>query len=353
MKRPIIINFFSIITGKGLSISAFVSKAKNCVSNDIPSESTTAPIESYRQLGSNKYILKINFIDKKGEILKKKVFETDSLGNIYIKYPLKENERSSLNAIEIYEISYSSGIEFYLGSFIPIKSEAENKVIICDFDKTLVDTKYSNTLEVFNSLTKPITDFPKVIRSIEILKEHIVDKYHPFILSASPLFYSDAISNWLYQNAIYTAGVFLKDFRKLFSVLDKELTFKDLSGQGSYKLGQLLSIIDLTDLPDELVLVGDNFESDPIIYQILAKFLMGDISASMLLKDLKNRPEFKLNKKQQSILLNKLFRIEDNLKRKEKPIKIKILIRKYDKDTYELLDNDTHMEKLIETYSAN
>ena len=70
----------------------------------------------------------------------------------------------------------------------------------------------------------------------------------------------------MYQNKIFTAGIFLKDVRQVFSLWDGDLSPRDITHQGLYKLNQLLDIINMTDIPDELVLMGDNFESDPVIY---------------------------------------------------------------------------------------
>ena len=48
-------------------------------------------------------------------------------------------EIDKISLIKIYETSFYNGIEYYLGSFSPENLNEEKKVLITDFDKTLVD----------------------------------------------------------------------------------------------------------------------------------------------------------------------------------------------------------------------
>jgi hypothetical protein len=168
---------------------------------------------------------------------------------------------------------------------------------------------------------------------VNILKKAIHQGHHPFILSASPHFYEDAIRDWLYKNNIFSAGIFLKDYRQFFSFLEGDLTAKDIKGQGLYKLNHLLDILLMTGVPDELILMGDNFESDPIIYLTLAKILTMNIDPWIIWNSIKDEETFLLKRKQNSQLLNKIFQIDNLLIRRKKdkptrPMSIKIYIRK-------------------------
>jgi hypothetical protein len=185
--------------------------------------------------------------------------------------------------------------------------------VICDFDKTLVDTKYSTTKELYTSLTQPIDYFPTVTNSVDLIKTYIEQNHHPFILSASPHFYENAMRDWLYQNHIYTAGIFLKDYRHIFNLLELDLTTKDLKVQGMYKLNHLLDIILMVGIPDELVLMGDNFESDPIIYLALASLLKGSLDSWNFINFLDQHDSFQMNKKQKAHLLSKSYQISSQL----------------------------------------
>ena len=159
-------------------------------------------------------------------------------------------------------------------------------------------------------MTKPLKAFPDVKKSIELLKSFIKKGYHPFILSASPHFYENAIRDWLYQNKIFTAGIFLKDVRQVFSLWDGDLSPKDITHQGLYKLNQLLDIINMTDIPDELVLMGDNFESDPVIYLAFSQMLQNKEDPWVIWKNLKAHKDFNLSKKQDAKFLSKIFQIK-------------------------------------------
>jgi hypothetical protein len=248
-----------------------------------------------------------------------------------------------------------------LGTYIPLKIHEPKKIIICDFDKTLVDTKYSTTKELYRSLTRPLEAFPTVESSVEILHRFIRAGHHPFILSASPHFYEDAMRDWLYKNNIFSAGIFLKDYRQFFSFLEGELTAKDLKFQGLYKLNHLLDILLMTGVPDELVLMGDNFESDPIIYLTLAQILREDIDPWVIWNDIKEHDIFQLKKNQNSQFLNKIYQLDNMLTRQRKmyPNKkphIEIYIRKrFEKD--ELLVPDEYIQQkklsyLIQLYDG-
>jgi hypothetical protein len=215
-----------------------------------------------------------------------------------------------------------------MGSFIPIVIQGLKKVIICDFDKTLVDTKYSSTKEVYNSLTKPLSSFPTITNSLERFTSYIADGFHPFILSASPHFYEASMRDWLYQNKVFTAGIFLKDYRSIFSIIEGELAPKDLKVQGLYKLNHLLDILTMTGIPDELVLMGDNFESDPVIYLTLYKVLHKEVEPWELWQALKKDPAFQFNKKQNSQVLSKFYQLGSMVSAHKGICKVKILIRK-------------------------
>lgn len=330
MKRPILVNFLAIMTEESLNVRASVTMNKNNVSSSAPKgfakevaqgivreiekelPTPSFPIQAIRLLKSSTFKIKLVGINHEQKEVYKKVFESDSFGNLNFKIPLNR-ERAEIKAIQVYEVGKEAGLELHLGTFIPLSIKNPKKLIICDFDKTLVDTKYSTTRELYHSLTQPLEYFPTVISSVEILKEYIEKGYHPFILSASPHFYEEAMRDWLYKNQIFTAGIFLKDYRQLFSLFEMDLTPKDLKIQGLYKLNHLFDILILTGIPHELVLMGDNFESDPIIYLSLISLLKESQDPWQLWNFLRKLDAFQMNKKQNSILLNKVYQISNLL----------------------------------------
>lgn len=360
MKRPQVIHFLAIISNDFISLKVSVGLTKKealVLESDLYSGQPSFPIQSFDLLNSKDFHIKIIGLDEKQNSVFNKVYESDSFGNLNFKIPLtKETEK--IKIFQVYETKTLPGIEMLLGNFIPSVIKVPRKIIICDFDKTLVDTKYSTTKELYQSLTRPLESFPGITKSIKLLKDYTKELFHPFILSASPHFYENAIRDWLYQNKIYTAGIFLKDVRQVFSLWDGDLTPKDITNQGLYKLNQLLDIINMTDIPDELVLMGDNFESDPVIYLALSQMLQNQEDPWVIWKNLKEHKDFKLNKKQNSKFLSKIFQIKtliNNRKIKEKDfqIKIKIFIRtKTEGEVIKIPPSMIKSENLIENYAS-
>lgn len=362
MKRPHLVHFMAIISDESINIRASLTLKENLLAKnqelDIPAP--PFPIQALRLLNAYQFTMKIIGFTKDQKEVYKKSFESDSFGNFNLKIPLIK-EREAIDIIQVYETKKRPGLELHLGSYIPIRINTPHKIIICDFDKTLVDTKYQTAKEVYHSLTRSIEVNPTVSSSVELLKKYIDQKFHPFILSASPHFYEDSIRDWLYKNSIYTSGIFLKDYRHFFSFLEGDLTARDLKIQGLYKLNHLLDILLMTGIPDQLVLMGDNFESDPTIYLTLSKILLDDIDPWVIWNDIKVQDLLEIKKKQTSQLLNKIYQIDNmvkrqrRLKRKNKT-EIKIFIRKRFKDDElkisPLFKGKKHHFRLIEMYEG-
>nr|BDT28309.1 hypothetical protein BHI3_17750 [Bacteriovorax sp. HI3] len=334
MKRPHLVHFLAIVTDDSINIKASITMKENLMAQNLDFDIVTKklPIQALRLLNAYQFTMKIIGVSKDQREIYKKSFESDSFGNFNFKIPLTK-EREEIEILQIYETKKRPGLELHLGTYIPLRIFSPKKLIICDFDKTLVDTKYSTTKEVYRSLTRSLEENPTVASSVEILHRYIRRGHHPFILSASPHFYEDAMRDWLYKNNIFSAGIFLKDYRHFFSFLDGELTTKDLKLQGLYKLNHLLDILLMTGIPDELVLMGDNFESDPTIYLTLTKILREDIDPWVIWNEIKEQDIFQLKKKQNSQFLNKIYQLDNLLTRKRKEnrgkkIGIKIYIRK-------------------------
>lgn len=361
LKRPHLVHFLAIKTDEHIALKASVTmKSPTITVPGANKEISTPsfPVQALRMLNAYLFHLKIVGLNKEQKEIYKKVVETDSFGNLSYKIPLIEN-RAEIEVFQIYELKKNPGLEILLGTYIPLKITPPKKLIICDFDKTLVDTKYSNTREVYESLTRPLEYFPTVHRSLDILRDHINQGHHPFVLSASPHFYEEAMRDWLYQNQVYTAGIFLKDYRKVFSFLEWDLSPKDLKVQGLYKLNHLLDIILMTGIPDSLILMGDNFESDPIIYLTLARMLKEESEPWSLWNQLKKEDAFQLNRKQNGQFLNKIYQIQNLINRKKTHshenlnIDIKVYIRKKAQETnLEILESRPDYQKIFHLYEG-
>lgn len=357
MKRPRLVHFIAIKNDLGISIKSLValrsqqSPTEEGVFSKFLPKKAPVPIDSFRLLRSDNFEIKIVGLNRKREKIYSKVIETSKYGELNFKIP-RTDITKDISVFQIYEISYQKGISLYLGTYFPTTIKDSKKLIICDFDKTLVETKYSTAKEVYNSLTKPLEDFPTLDGSLKIVKEAINNGFHPFVLSASPHFYESAIQDWLSKNGIFTAGIFLKDYRKVFSIFDYELTPKDLKSQGLYKLNHLLDILVMSGIPKELILIGDNFEADPAIYLALSMILDGKFKPWKVWATLKSEDHFILTKGQDAKFLNKIHHLSDLRKRSEAP-KVKIFIRKKAQETtINLSDFFKSNENLIELYDG-
>jgi alpha-L-arabinofuranosidase len=330
VKRPYLVHFIAIDAGDYVNIRASLTLADREQSSywrKLRHDRPSSPWDSRNLLSSQSFQLKVVTYDKEQNKLFSKHYDSDAFGNFQFK--LAHPREKTISAIQVFETQYRDGLELLVGSYIPLKIHTPKKIVISDFDKTLVDTRYSTTSEVYDSLTKPLEYFPSIGESIELLKGYIKNDYQPFILTASPHFYENAIRDWLYQQQIYTAGVFLKDYRSVFSFLEGDLTPKDMKAQGFYKLNHLVTILLMTGVPNELCLMGDGFESDTLIYLTLASLLSDEMDPWQVWQKVRKQHAFRLTNRQNSQFLNKIYQLQDMVKqfRPERP-KVHIHIRK-------------------------
>ena len=307
MKRPRSVHFLCVVTDHNINIKAsFVLQNNPFPPSKWALFGNHIPLKGLLSMESKTFTLKFIGFDKNGRQSYERIFETNEFGDMRSKIPLTQENRSTVS-FRLFETGYEPGLEFYLGTFAPLSVQSPKKIVVCDFDKTLLETQYSSLKELYLSLTSPLENFVPLDNSRRILQDSIDTGYRPFIVSSSPHFYEDAIRNWLCSKGIYTAGIFLKDYRRIFSLFDLNLTTKDIRAQGAYKLSQLIDIMLMTEIPDELTLIGDNFESDPMIYLTLAMILHEDYEPWHIWNELKTKDSFKLNKKQDADFLNNIY----------------------------------------------
>ncbi len=353
MKRPTVVHFLSIKTDEFISIKASFT-LKNLQNLDFARETPNIPIANIKLLSSNTFHLKFLGLDSNQNEIYVKGQETDSFGNLYLKIPINEST-SKIEAFEVFETGLRKGLDLLLGIFIPLKINTPKKLVISDFDKTLLETRYGTTREVYHSLVTPLDKFVTIKSSLNLLKFFIGQGHHPFILSASPHFYEDNIRDWLYKKEIFTAGIFLKDYRQVFSPLKGDLGPKDIKLQGLYKLNHLLDILLMTGIPNNLILIGDNFESDPLIYLTLTKILTSTEDPWIIWKGIVKEKNWKLTQKQNFLLLNKIFQVNNQLKKYlqsgKSPIQIKIFIRRrFKEDSITIPEIFDKESKIIDLY---
>lgn len=347
MNRPQLVNFSAITTEEYISIRSSLTASELDLVAPVKPSLLNRPIQSIRLFSKENFRMKVVGLDKDQLIIFTKEIESDNFGNFDFKIPCKHLE-SVIDKLRVYETLSQKGMEFYLGSYLPLTINNPKKIVICDFDKTLVDTKYSTAKEIYYSLNKPLSYFPTVTKSVNILKDHIEDAFQPFILSASPHIYENAIRNWLYQNQLFIGDIFLKDYRNFISMTDGPLSAKDIKKQGFYKLNQLINILLMTGIPKNLTLMGDGFESDPYIYLVLCSLVHGQEDPWKVWKSIKDDSIFSLTPKQDSFFLTKFYRLSE-LSRKAGSIDLEIYIRSTEENNDEL-ENRSYTNSIINKY---
>lgn len=328
MKRPYLVNFSAISSESTISIRSSVTDSYTPIIEKRfrKKNNATTPMQSIGLISADDYRLRIIGYNQDQEQIYNKEFDSDSFGTFDIKIPRYIIDHE-IKKIQIFETSYHYGLELLLGSFIPYIIHDDKKIIISDFDKTLVDTKYSSPRELYYSLNRPLSYFPSIQNSLNIFYKYTKTNFQPFILSASPHFYENAIRDWLYQNKIYAGNIFLKDYRNFFSLTQGILSPKDLKEQGFYKLNQLVNILLMTKMPKELVLMGDSFESDEFVYLVLAAILLNKVGPWQIWKDIKSDHRFNFTTKQDFQFLTKFYQLGELVKGKEIDLKIYIRCR--------------------------
>jgi phosphatidate phosphatase APP1 len=331
MKRPKLVHFTGIESDEYIHVRAsmtysshgkfeFLEELNQNLKEIVP----TKPIQALGLLSSNEFRLKVIGLttdDKENNV---RSFDSDSFGNFNFKIPQPENSKSV--KLKLFETHSHPGLDLLIGSFIPTKIRSPKKIVITDFDKTLVDTRYSSLKELYLSLRNPVSYFPPVPSSIELINRLVKEEFQPFIVSASPHFYENAIRDWLYQHNIFTGNIFLKDYRSIFSFFEGDLSTKDLKSQGFYKFNSIVNILLMTGIPNDLALVGDGFESDTLIYLTLAAVLVGRYDPWTLWNLIKKEESFKLTNQQHFRFLSKFYQLK-NMSDAQPKGNLKIYIR--------------------------
>lgn len=324
MKRPILIHCTALKDKHQISLLASLSSIRLKLSKaQIAVEEDLRPIENLGLLRSRKFYICIHLLGQEGKSLNILKYETDSMGQLEARLPAQVGKKK-VHSLILYETSFVEGIDLFLGAIIPTKLQEYNKIVISDFDKTLLETQFQTLPDLYQSLRSPMQSWPTLPRGLELFKNYIGHDFLPFVLSASPHFYMRPIRDWLYQQEIYQAHIFLKDYRHFLWNGTGALTTKDIKKQGFYKLRQLITIISLTGIPDEIALMGDAIEHDVDIYMILTAFLLRKQSPWELWNQIKSQKIFHFTTKQDFDFLNRLYILDQKLAKKRPQISISI-----------------------------
>jgi len=241
-------------------------------------------------------------------------FQTSPYGDFSLKLPYF----SLCQSIDVFIQENDNYI--FLEKILPINLPSPLNFIFCDFDQTLIETKFKTLKELYRALKTSLNSFSTIYSSVELFRSY--SHYYSFILSASPYFFHDLIKNWLKNQDIFPNKILLKDFRKILS-LKEELSFKDFKDQAYYKISKILHIILLYGYPQNLVLIGDSIESDLLIYSIIKKILSFDSDHKILFDEIFST--IKLTTKQKTDLSEKILELSQW--REVPKLKIEIFIR--------------------------
>lgn len=349
LKRPTIIHSQAILRESTLGLRLSIG-LKN--SSPSPKKNNAIPLKNLNQFAKQEFSLELKALDSEGNLLFSNRYITDKFGSLSLSL-LEPGPLNRISSLQIYETSYRKDLSLHLGTLIPQKLVHPVKLIISDLDKTLIETQSATPKDIFHSLTRPLTAYPPIEDSIRLIHQYQEQAFSPFILSASPHFYVSSIQNWLLSQKIFNANVFLKDYRHFFSLHEGLLRPKDILNQGLFKLAHLFDILLLTGIPHELVLVGDDSESDPLIYAIICSILDKHLEAHDIWRRIKTHPSFKLQGRQHTYFLEKSDQIHTAMNLAQIQPKTKIYIRKTGKTLPQVSFAPAFIQemlKLIETY---
>jgi len=342
MKRPKLVRFSAIAADKKINIDLFAAFCSKANTSEIP-------IGSLNLLSKNQFRIRIVGINGQGQNIFSREYDTNHFGLLSVNIPHTKNEQV-IKSLVLYETSLIENYHFHLGTYLPLVIKNPKNIIIADFDKTLVDTRYSSLKEVYYSLNRPLSFFPEIKKSTELFRNYINKNYQPFVISASPHFYHDAINHWLSTNQIFVHQIKLKDYRNFFSLFEGTLFKKDLKQQGFYKLSQIIETLNIVGIPKNLVLMGDGFESDTFIYLTLFTLLKTNTSPWSLWDSIKSDHQFLLTPKQSAYFLTNFNILREKANKVD--CNIKIYIRCNEKN-YEDVQQRTFLNSYINEVKSN
>lgn len=305
---------------------------------EVYDQKALSPFRSLMQFKSSTIALKLEIFDSSKKLITNGDFTTDRFGNLNTTLSLPPKIAPHL--IKIYSLKPHYQ---FLAEVSPERLGRHENIVICDFDKTLVETQYHSLKEIYDSLTNSLNRYPVVKKSVELFRDLLKKDYHPFIVSASPHFYELTIRQWLAEQNLPQCPITLKNFRDIFSRWYDRLTLKDLAIHGNYKLHAILDILLMTGIPKNLALIGDSSETDAEIYLIIKKILTSDAGAWALWQEVKDKKCFRLTPRQSSKILRKINLLHGKIKLargRGTQVEVHIYIRDIKNNGQEVLSSD-------------
>lgn len=256
----------------------------------------TKPIASIDNvLGSQKGIF---------EIPLKKILPKLESGKYLLRTNLKGISSIRQNFADLANLTtskfFSENLPVGFGRLTILPENYEGYIIISDIDKTFLDTKFEDRQGLLETLLERIENKKPIAGMDELFRKLKKLEYPLLFISASPNFFHRVLEGVFKRFQIPIEGLFLKKIsepvlnipNKIFQVLTNlnyyinqgidemvnrsmrfiNTTFQSLVDQTSYKLKVLLNIRKMQPSFAKEILIGDNTESDFLVfvlYQIL------------------------------------------------------------------------------------
>lgn len=190
-----------------------------------------------------------------------------------------------------------------------IDTEYDEHVVVSDVDLTYLDTDFHSASAILELLDQsatervPLPGMPQTYRELRVGADGESDVPLVF-LSGSPLFFHRVLAERARLDRIEQDGLLLKPLKlllmhELLAGIDGGDLFSSLLGdvdavlgaagdQIGFKLAQLFAQQLRLPASTRLVLLGDDSETDPVVYALFHRTLAGELHAEALLDELED-----------------------------------------------------------------
>ena len=191
--------------------------------------------------------------------------------------------------------------------------------IICDIDKTYLETRFES-LAMMAKIAFESSEDKITVQGAEVLiswlrwgvpsdlTDFSVDQVVPlhFVSSSPPQLRKTLEEKLMLDGLVWSTDTFKDQAYNIFRG-----KFKLLKHQVPYKVAAILSLISQMKDDSHLLMIGDNAESDPMIYQSIALFLGGEVNQEEFIRILGG---LGVKKEYSSDILDRVGELPKNIK---------------------------------------
>ncbi|MFN3604605.1 MAG: phosphatase domain-containing protein [Leptonema sp. (in: bacteria)] len=297
------------------------------------------------------------------------------------KYLLRTNIKGSdsirqslmdLANFTLYTMSPTENFPIGFGRLSILPENYEGFIIISDIDKTFLNTKFEDQQGLLETLLERIENKKPVIGMDELFRQLKKLDYPLLFISASPTFFHRVLEGVFKRFQIPIEGLFLKKLSepvanlssKIFYILNNlnyyinqgfdemfhrsikflNTTLQSFVDQTAYKLKVLLKIRKMQPSFSKIILIGDNTESDFLIF-VLYQMLLTETIPKEEITDFLYNLTFKDKEtisKDNAIQIQKLVLENLEIHGKINPVQLCLIHKAYknpdEKEIYEILE---------------